>query len=98
MKNLVLIANRIALTVGVVFAFCLPLIVRQRQLNRFAWTTRFLGYDGKPPRYQGKKKYNKYLRRLRFHSRIPLVDWKQQKSTLEVFFLKKYMLSRRERL
>ena len=89
MKEVLIIAGRIAIVIVAVLLISLPLIITQGRLNRFAWTTRFLGYDSKPPRYQGKKKYNKYLRRLRFHSRIPLVDWKRQKLTLEVFFKRK---------
>lgn len=89
MDDLLLVVGRVAVVVGVIFLLCLPFIVRQGRVNRFAWTTRFLGYDNKPPRCRGKKRFNQYLRRLRFHSRIPLEEWKQQKPTLEVFFKKK---------
>ena len=89
MNAFLLIAGRAAVIVGVVFLLCLPFIVRQGRINRFAWTTHFLGYDGKPPRFQGKKKFNQYLQRLRFHSKIPLEEWWQKKPTLEVFFNKK---------
>lgn len=89
MKEILLMVGRIAIIMGAVILISLPFIITQGRINRFSWTTHFLGYDNKPPRYQGKKKYNKYLRRLRFHSRIPLEDWKRQKPTLEVFFKRK---------
>lgn len=89
MKEVLIIAGRIAIVIVTVLLISLPLIITQGRLNRFAWTTRFLGYDNKPPRYRGKKKYNKYLQRLHFHSKIPLKEWQQQKPTLEVFFKQK---------
>lgn len=89
MNAFLIVAGRVAVIVGAVFLLCLPFTIRQGRINRFAWTTRFLGYDNKPPRYRGKKRFNQYLRRLRFHSRIPLEEWQRQKPTLEVFFKKK---------
>lgn len=89
MTEFLLFFGRLAVVVGVIFLLCLPFIIQQGQINRFAWTTRFLGYDNKPPHFRGKKRFNQYLRRLRFHSRIPLEEWKRQKPTLEVFFKKK---------
>lgn len=79
----------IIVVIVAVLLVSLPLIISQGRINRFAWTTRFLGYDNKPPRYRGKKRFNQYLRRLRFHSKIPLEEWKRQKPTLEVFFKRK---------
>ena len=87
MKAVLLIAGSIA--IAVVLLVGLPYIITQGQINRFAWTTHFLGYDNKPPRYQGKKRFNQYLRRLSFHSRIPLEDWQRQKPVLEIYFKRK---------
>lgn len=89
MNDILILAGRLAVVAGAVFLLCLPFTIQQGKVNRFAWTTRFLSYDGKPPRYRGKKRFNQYLRRLRFHSRIPLEEWQRQKPTLEVLFKKK---------
>lgn len=89
MDKILLFVGRAAVVIGAVFLLFLPFIIRQGRVNSFAWKTRFLSYDNKPPRYRGKKKYNQYLRRLRFHSKIPLEDWQKNKPTLEVFFKKK---------
>lgn len=89
MNDILILAGRLAVIAGVVLLLCLPFLIPQGRVNRFAWTTRFLSYDGKPPRYRGKKRFNQYLRRLRFHSRIPLEEWRQKKPTLEVLFNRK---------
>lgn len=89
MNDILILAGRLAVVAGAVLLLCLPFLIPQGRVNRFAWTTRFLSYDGKPPRYRGKKKFNQYLRRLRFHSRIPLEEWRQKKPTLEVLFNRK---------
>ncbi len=91
MKKFLLIVGCVAIAVVAALLASLPLIhpIMRWRLNRFAWATRFIGYDGKPPRYRGKKRFNQYLRQLRFHSRLPLKEWQQQKPLLEVFFKRK---------
>lgn len=89
MEAVLLMAGRIAIVMVVVLLISLPIIITQGRLNRFAWAYHFLGYDNKPPRYRGQKRFNQYLRQLHFHSRIPLEDWQRQKPALEVFFKRK---------
>lgn len=47
------------------------------------------GYDGKLPRYLGQFTVNAYLKRIRFKSRIPCIEWEKAQPELEMFYRKK---------
>lgn len=65
------------------------LYIPTHRRNRFFSSINFRGYDGKFPRFRGKKTINTYLKRLRFKSKIPKEEWDKVQPELEIFYRRK---------
>lgn len=72
----------VALLIGILY---IPVYRR----TRFFSSIDFRGYDGKFPRFRGKKTVNTYLKRLRFKSKIPKEEWDKIQPELEMFYRRK---------
>lgn len=59
------------------------------QRQYFFKSKNFRGYDGKVPRYKGRTSVNMYLKKIRFKSRIPYVEWEKARPDIEMFYKKK---------
>lgn len=65
------------------------LFLPKHRRNNFFSSIDFRGYDGRIPRFLGKKTVTKYLKRLRFKSTIPFKEWEKTKPIIEMFYKKK---------
>lgn len=65
-------------------------IIWKRQSEKdFFKNTGMKGYDGRLPRYRGQHTVNRFLKKIRFNSRIPSDKWEKTKPDIEVFYNKK---------
>lgn len=78
------------LCVGVVILFTMAgYIVRVRQFRKFFFCIGFYDFTSTAPLYLGNCKVNRYLRTLRFYSKIPLCEWQKIAAVMEVFLKKR---------
>lgn len=63
--------------------------IPQYRRQRFFQSVNLRSYDGKTPRYRGRRTVNAYLKRERFRSNIPLKEWEAVKPELEMFYKKR---------
>lgn len=60
--------------------------IPQYRRQRFFQSVNLRSYDGKIPRYRGRRTVNAYLKRERFRSNIPFKEWEAVKPELEMFY------------
>lgn len=60
-------------------------VVKRFRFKMFFSSIDFWGYDEKLPKYLNSTVVNTYLKQIRFKSRIPIIEWKKVKPTMEMF-------------
>lgn len=57
--------------------------------KEFFRSIRLIGYDGRLPKYRGQYAVNRFIKQIRFNSKIPPDVWEKAKSDIEMFYNKK---------
>ena len=65
------------------------LSIPRHRLHKFFDSIGFRGYDGKLPRHTKTSTVTPYLKKLRFRTTVPFIEWDKAKPTLEMFFKKR---------
>ncbi len=72
-----------------VLATVCRIVWKRHDERRFFISVDLWGYNGKLPRYVGSRKINDYIKRVRYHSRVPLARWEKVRPDIEMFYNKR---------
>lgn len=64
-------------------------ILTRRRYRKFFLSKKIVGFNGRLPTYIKSAMFNRYLKTIRFRSRVPLCEWTKHIPCLEMFYKKK---------